>query len=106
MFVLSCLNVVCEVLCDVVWFVFVAKLCLCVFALHVLALCVCDVLCDAVCGVCVSLCVALLFELSMRVVCGFLRCCTMCELFAWFVVCLCLCLGVLCVCVFCLELIV
>ena len=38
-----------------------------------------------------SLCMVLLFKLCVRVVCGLLRCCTVCDAFACFVVCLCLC---------------
>ena len=41
--------------------------------------------------VCVIVCVVRLFNLCVRVVCGLLRCCTVCDLFACFVVCLCLC---------------
>ena len=36
---------------------------------------------------CVSLCVVRLFKLFVRFVCGLLRCCTTCDLFACFVVC-------------------
>ena len=40
---------------------------------------------------CVSLCVVLLLKLYVRVVCGLLRWRAVCDLFACFVVCLCLC---------------
>ena len=46
-----CLNVVCEILCDVVGCLFVL-LCLCVFSLHVFMRFVNGLLCDAVCGAC------------------------------------------------------
>ena len=63
-------------------------------------------MCDAVCGVCVIVCV-FLFKLFVRVACGLLRCCTVCDLFACFVACVvCVGLGVFCVRVFCLKLIV
>ena len=53
-------------------------------------------------AVCASFCVVLLFEPFVRFVCGLLRCCAVCDLFACFVVCLCLCvflLRAMCLCV-------
>ena len=66
---------------------FFVLLCLRVFSLHVLMRFDCDILCDAVCGVC-RVNVVLLFKLCVRVVCGLLRCCTVCDLFCdvlWYV---------------------
>ena len=58
----------------------------------VMCLCVvCGLLRDAVCGVCVIVCMVHVFKLFVRVVCGLLRWCTVCDSFACFVVCLCLC---------------
>ena len=55
--------------------------------------------------VCVIVCGVHVFKLFVRVVCGLLRCCTVCDLFACFVVCLCG-FGLLYVCVYWLKLIV
>ena len=63
----------------------VVLLCLCVFSLHVCMRFMCDLLCDAVGGVCHCVWWVCL-KLFVRVVCGLLRCCTVCDLFACFVV--------------------
>ena len=101
-----CLNVVCDILCDVVWLVVAFFLCWCVVCvpLHVLLRSVCDLLCDAVCDVCnyvwfVCLnCLCVVFVVYCEVV-KFVIC--------WRVlscVCVCVCLGVLHARVFCLKL--
>ena len=64
--------------------------CACVLSSHVIMrlFVICGVMLYAVC---VPLFVVILFKPFVRVVCGVLRCCTVCDVFACVVACLCLC---------------